>query len=564
MRSGLTPIIATDNLDRVERQFVFRRVGTLPLVVSIGIARNEARAEAWSQLWPLPLGLTAFITTLALFATAFARERRRREAAEHEGGEKSRFLTTLSHELRTPLHGVLGYADQLSRDPSLNVDQSRQVSEIARAGRHMRDVVNVVLDYARIEALGPALHMRRINVQSLVEDCLAIVRPAAVARGLQARITVADGTPDHFVADDVQLRQVLTNLLSNAVKYTPQGTIELHLAGDAERLVIEVSDTGIGIPEGQRHNLFKEYERFGTERTSIQGTGLGLAIAHRLMRRMGGYIGHRNNPGGGSIFWLELPAGTADESEAQAVAETVPAEHLAVLVVDDSEINRAVAASYLRQAGHAAIEAADGCEAVRLAATQDFDVVLMDMRMVDMDGLEATARVRALDGARGQVPIVAVTANALDRHAEECRRAGMSEYLAKPFTHEELLAVVARAAAKRSGSKIDDESIAQLTSSMGEEAVQRLFDCLALRTEAMLRKLENPAAFASTEELADLAHELVGSAGMLGLIQLASAASRFETALLSGTAEPTEMRRELANALAGLRRRRSLEAMLSR
>jgi CheY-like chemotaxis protein/HPt (histidine-containing phosphotransfer) domain-containing protein/two-component sensor histidine kinase len=426
-----------------------------------------------------------------------------------------------------------------------------------------------VLDYARIEALGPALHMRRIDVRNLAEECVAVIGPGARARGLETRVTMAPGAPAQFVTDDIQLRQVLINLLSNAVKYTPLGMIELRLKGDQEHLTIEVADSGIGIPEGRRHLLFKEYERFGTERTSIEGTGLGLAIAHRLTRRMGGHMGHRNNPGGGSIFWLELPAGAADQVEvATEAVQPKPNHRLNVLVVDDSEVNRSVAAAYLKTAGHDVAEASDGSEAVRLAAAQDFDVVLMDMRMAGMDGLEATRRIRALDGPRGQVPIIAVTANALDRHAEECRRAGMSEHLAKPFSEAELTAVVARAASQcrcrscDTAPAIDPETMASITSAMGEEAVQHLLDCLALRIESLLRALD-PAAFASPDELAALAHELKGSGGTLGFTRLASVAGRFESAVAMGSADAEEMRREASAALAELRRRRSLEALLS-
>lgn len=161
-------------------------------------------------------------------------------------------------------------------------------------------------------------------------------------------------------------------------------------------------------------------------------------------------MGHRDNAGGGSVFWLELPVGVADADDA-AVAETVEATSvncLRVLVVDDSDVNREVAQASLRSAGHSVTTARDGSEAVRLAASQDFDVILMDMLMPVMGGLQATRQIRALDGRRSQVPIVAVTANALDRHAEECRQAGMTEYLAKPFVKAELLAVVARATAR--------------------------------------------------------------------------------------------------------------------
>ena len=405
----------------------------------------------------------------------------------------------------------------------------------------------------------------------MIEECLAVVEPGARARGLEIRNTAAPDAPVQFVTDDIQLRQILMNLLSNAVKYTPSGMIELRLSGDAEHLMIEVADTGIGIPEGQRHHLFNEYERFGAERTSIEGTGLGLAIAHRLARRLGGHMGHRDNPGGGSVFWLELPAGVPDKPGIVAEPEAAaPAQRLNVLVTDDSDVNRDVAVAFLRKAGHTTSEARDGGKAVRLAAARDFDVVLMDMRMPGMDGLEATRRIRALDGPRGQVPIVAVTANALDQHAEECRRAGMSEHLAKPFTQAELLAVVARAARQRpqpataAAATIDADSVAQLAACMGEDALKQLLDCLALRIESLVRQIEDPASSASPDELADLAHELVGSAGTLGFTRLAAAARRFENSVASGGAADTaEMRHEATAALSELRRRPSLDALLS-
>jgi CheY-like chemotaxis protein/HPt (histidine-containing phosphotransfer) domain-containing protein len=433
--------------------------------------------------------------------------------------------------------------------------------------------VNVVLDYARIEALGPALHMSRIDVRAVAEDCVAVIAPGARARGLETRITMTVGAPAHFVTDDIQLRQILMNLLSNAVKYTPQGAIEVRLMGDEGHLVIEIADTGIGIPECKRHLLFQEFERFATERTSIEGTGLGLAIAHRLARRMGGRMGHRNNPGGGSVFWLTIPTGAED---AEDLVEVTPeaatpdlSRLLSVLVADDSDVNRKLAATYLRSAGHNVVEAAGGSEAVRLVAAQDFDVVLMDMRMPDIDGLEATRRIRALDEPRRRVPIIAVTANALDEHAEECRRAGMSEHLAKPFTQTELMAVIGRAASgwRRASSApapaIDPECLAQVAAVMGDEAVDRLLDGLALRIESLLRTIEDPTVVVASDRLAELAHELKGSGGTLGFARLAAAAGHLERAAATGTADVGEIRREAMAALAELRRRRSLESLLS-
>jgi CheY-like chemotaxis protein/HPt (histidine-containing phosphotransfer) domain-containing protein len=284
---------------------------------------------------------------------------------------------------------------------------------------------------------------------------------------------------------------------------------------------------------------------------------------------MGGHMGHRDNPVGGSVFWLELPAAIEERGTRTDVAPTAPDRRLKVLVVDDTDINREVTASFLRMAGHHVAEAQDGAEAVQMAADQGFDVVLMDMRMAGVDGLEATRSIRALDGPHGRVPIVAVTANALDHHAEECRRAGMTDHLAKPFTQSELLTVVARAAARGPAARMqivsamDPDIVGQLVAAMGETAVERLLDQLALRLEALLRRIEDPTGTASYDELAELAHELIGSGGTLGFKRLAEAAKRYETALARGDADAREIRGVALATLSELRRRRSLEALIT-
>jgi K+-sensing histidine kinase KdpD len=331
-------------------------------------------------------------------------ETRARRDAERESQEKSRFLTTLSHELRSPLQGVLGYADRLSRDDSLTHGQAHDIAEIIHACKQMRSVVNVVLDYARIEALGPTLHPQRLALRPLIEECMAVIEPPAKARRLQTQITIDPEVPAHFVTDGTQLRQILANLLSNAVKYTPSGTVECRVSGNSERLTIEVADTGLGIPRAKRHLLFKEFERFGTERTGIERTGLGLSIANRLTRLMGGQMGHRDNPVGGSVFWFELPAAAEERGMPTDVVPATPDCRLKLLVVDDSDINREVTASFLRTAGHLVTEARGGAEAVQIVATHDFDVVLMDMRMAGVDGLEATRSIRALGGRGAACP----------------------------------------------------------------------------------------------------------------------------------------------------------------
>ncbi len=255
-------------------------------------------------------------------------------------------------------------------------------------------------------------------------------------------------------------------MLGNAAKFTAQGAIELRLrpTKNASALRIEVVDTGTGIPPEQRQRLFQDFERLDTQATRVaEGAGLGLALSARLAALMGGRLGHDDNPAGGSVFWLELPSKTpttsgpplaSDLQPQDTQPEPSPTRAAHVLVVDDMAMNREIAGAFLHSVGHEVSYAGGGAEAVEAAAGNDFDVILMDVRMPGIDGLEATRRIRAFDGARGQVPIVALTAQAFTDQIAECRRAGMNSHLAKPFDMEKLLAAVALALAASEDTQI--------------------------------------------------------------------------------------------------------------
>jgi CheY-like chemotaxis protein len=271
--------------------------------------------------------------------------------------------------------------------------------------------------------------------------------------------------PRRVTTDPARLRQVLLNLLGNAVKYTPAGEVHLRLSVVGEpatpRLRFEVADTGPGIRAELRHLLFEEFERLeASAAAGIEGAGLGLSLARRLAAVLGGGLGHQENPGGGSIFWLELPWAEAADAPAPARASefadlppgaspAAPRRRAAprVLVVDDIEMNRDIASAFIRSAGYEVVCAECGEDAVASAAASEFLVVLMDVRMPGMDGLEATRRIRALTVPGRQVPIVALTAQVFTEQIEACRQAGMDTHLAKPFTLQTLLGAIERGVA---------------------------------------------------------------------------------------------------------------------
>ena len=388
-------------------------------------------------------------------AEATAVAQRAVEAAEQAAAVKARFLATMSHEVRTPLNSILGYAELLALEGKLDPVQAERLAAIRGSAKHLRELVNHVLDNSRRETEATLSFPGRTDLRALADQCRAQVEPAATAKGLRLICNIMSDAPRAVFIDPTHLRQILLNLLQNAVKFTQHGEITLQISSDTNWLHCAVSDTGPGVPAAQRERLFRAYDRLDADRAGIEGTGLGLAIAARLVKGMGGRIEYDDRPGGGAVFWMELPIITpGTEHLRMRRRDDWAPEALRVLVVDDSAANRDVAASFLRSVGHTAIEVARGDDAVHAAATQDFDIVLMDMHMPGMNGLEAVRSIRQLDGARGRVPVIAVTAQVLDSQWAAWRAAGIDEYLAKPYDRTELLTAMALARLPRGEAEV--------------------------------------------------------------------------------------------------------------
>ncbi len=497
------------------------------------------------------------------------------EAAGQANRAKSEFLASMSHELRTPLHGILGYAEMMRLDGGLNPDQAKHLEVMLSAGEHLLAMINAVLDLSQIEAGQLELHPKVIDASALARACLDVVRPAANRKGLA--LALAPTGPLPLFADPTRLRQVLVNLLGNAVKFTPAGSIEIRLrqAASGASIRLEVVDTGPGIPAEQRAKLFRSFERLEFDPLrAVEGAGLGLALSARLVSLMGGRLRHDDNPGGGSMFWLELPRGNADAPFPDMAASfpeggLTQRRALHVLVVDDVAMNRDIASAFLRAAGHQVTCAESGEKGIAAVNDREFDVVLMDVRMPGMDGLEATRRIRRLPGRRGQVPIVALTAQAFTEQVAECRKAGMDDHLGKPFDQDMLLAAVTRATeAAQPGSvslgpvpvptggaaaatklsagadlQVLDSKTFMLTASCLEpEAVDAYLRTIAGLAEALRRDLRAADALARTgEALAAAAHTLAGSAGMFGFQRLSVTSRNFERAVQPGAPEATDL-----------------------
>jgi PAS domain S-box-containing protein len=495
-----------------------------------------------------------------------------RDRAEQANRAKSNFLAGMSHELRTPLNAILGYADLLKMDGGFTEQQAARLGSMQAASRHLLEMIACVLDLSEIEADHVTLRPADIDARATGLACLDLVRPSAEAKNLALGLTVAAGTRCNMLIDPTRFRQVLVNLLGNAVKFTQHGSVGLHLQAseDGGSLGIEIRDTGPGIAAEHRDRLFQNFERLGMP-GEIEGTGLGLALSFSLAKLLGGELGYRDNPGGGSVFRLQLPvsskrfdAAARDDLDGGAAPEPEPEAEpplaLRVLVTDDVLINRDIAECFLRTAGHIVTSVESGAEAVSAVANADFDIVLMDIRMPGMDGLEATRRIRNLDGAKGLVPIVGLTAYAFTEQVAQCKAAGMDDHLAKPFKPEALVEIVSRVAASSrrrlkarnlAQASVGDSEQSRLSSARPEKMLPVLDEtvfrrtCAALEQGSVLLYLEKISSMGSAlidglrlpageaargRDLADAAHALAGSAGMFGFVQLASVGCDFEIA----------------------------------
>jgi signal transduction histidine kinase/CheY-like chemotaxis protein len=424
----------------------------------------------WSGTRSLPDGLLvrmilleailhAVIASFALMVLFLARRERQaltviaaaRDDAEAANGAKSQFLARMSHELRTPLNSVLGLSDLMARDRNLTPPQREQVAVIGQAGRHLLALVNDVLDIGLVEAGRLTLQRDTVPLRPLLEDAVALLRTEADRKGLALDLSLAPDSPEAVLGDARRLRQVLLNLLGNAVKFTPPGgRVRLALGLDVGGgLLLEVIDNGRGIPATQRTLLFRDFSRLPPlpGEAASEGHGLGLAITAKLVACMGGSIGvEAGENGQGSRFWVRLhlpPAALPAPLPPSTRSDRPPCR---ILVVDDVMVNRLVVQVLLQGAGHTVLQAQSGEAALAQLAQQPIDLMLIDVQMPGLDGLETTRRIRAAEAvapARPRLTIVALTGEGGAVQREACLGAGMDDVLVKPVQRSTLLEMLA-------------------------------------------------------------------------------------------------------------------------
>ncbi len=429
-----------------------------------------------------------------------------RDLAESANRAKSVFLATMSHEIRTPMNAILGYAQVLQRDTSLGEEQRQNIRSIRRSGTHLLELIDEVLDMSKIEAGRIDILSEPFALRHALEECVDMFQSELTKKHVSFHLDLERDLPDVIIADEKRVRQIVINLVGNAVKFTDSGRISLHAAVDEQRIVLRVSDTGCGIEESDLATIFEPFQQTSTGARLTHGTGLGLSISRELARLMDGDITVDSRRDAGSTFEFSFGFGVSEVLARDLIAPPRMVntlkngqKEIRVLIADDIEDNRAISRLFLESRGFRTREAANGLEAIAIAESWHPHVILMDVVMPEMDGAEASRLIRMTDWGK-DVPIIAVSASALDEERDSILKLGVSGFISKPMDERALLEEI-RLHTGVEYEYVDEERSANTPVSIDPESFRTLPRNLRLR-------IREAASRGQITQLADIVAEV--------------------------------------------------------